>query len=50
MTIALEAAEEMNMMTPGLELSKSLYEKLAKEGDANSGTQALVKLYARDLY
>lgn len=48
MTIALEAAEEMNLMTPGLELSKSLYEKLAKEGEENSGTQALIKLYEKE--
>ncbi|RBW71359.1 NAD(P)-dependent oxidoreductase [Bacillus taeanensis] len=45
MTIALEAAKEMDLMTPGLELSKSLYEKLAETGEENSGTQALVKLF-----
>jgi 3-hydroxyisobutyrate dehydrogenase len=45
MTIALEAAKEMDLMTPGLELSKSLYEKLAESGEENSGTQALVKLF-----
>lgn len=45
MTIALESAEEMGMMTPGLRQAKSLYEELAKKGEANSGTQALYKLY-----
>lgn len=45
MNIALESAKEMGLMTPGLELAKSLYEKLASEGEENSGTQALFKLY-----
>ena len=47
MTIALESAEEMGMMTPGLKLAKTLYEQLAAEGEENSGTQALFKLYDR---
>ena len=47
MTIALESAEELGMMTPGLALAKSLYEQLAAEGEADSGTQALFKLYDR---
>ncbi|HEX7063514.1 MAG TPA: NAD(P)-dependent oxidoreductase [Bacillales bacterium] len=45
MAIALESAEEMGMMTPGLKLAKSLYDDLAERGDENSGTQALYKLY-----
>lgn len=45
MTIALEAAEEMGMMTPGLKLAKKLYDELASKGEENSGTQALYKLY-----
>lgn len=45
MTIALEAAEEMGLMTPGLELSLSLYKKLAERGDEDAGTQALIKLF-----
>jgi 3-hydroxyisobutyrate dehydrogenase len=45
MTIALESAKEMGLMTPGLELAKSLYEQLVAEGEENSGTQALYKLY-----
>jgi 3-hydroxyisobutyrate dehydrogenase len=44
MGIALEAAEEMGMMTPGLKLAKSLYDELAEKGEENSGTQALYKL------
>lgn len=47
MNIALESAKEMGLMTPGLELSKSLYEQLASEGEENSGTQVLYKLYLR---
>lgn len=45
MTIALEAAEKMNLMTPGLKLAKSLYDQLAEQGEENSGTQVLYKLY-----
>ncbi len=45
MTIALEAAEEMGLLTPGLKLAKESYETLAKQGEENSGTQALYKLY-----
>lgn len=47
MKIALESAKEMGLMIPGLELTKSLYEKLASEGEENSGTQALYKLYLK---
>lgn len=43
--IALDSAQEMGLLTPGLELAKSLYEKLAALGEENSGTQALYKLY-----
>ncbi|HVJ48274.1 NAD(P)-dependent oxidoreductase [Desulfitobacterium sp.] len=43
--IALDSAQEMGLKTPGLELAKSLYEKLATEGEENSGTQVLIKLY-----
>ncbi|MFO7942623.1 MAG: NAD(P)-dependent oxidoreductase [Bacillota bacterium] len=45
MTIALESAREMGLMTPGLELSLSLYQRLAKQGDEDAGTQALIKLF-----
>lgn len=44
MGIALAAAKEMGLNTPGLELSKSLYDELASQGEENSGTQALYKL------
>ncbi|MGG1663986.1 NAD(P)-dependent oxidoreductase [Brevibacillus sp. NRS-1366] len=45
MGIALEAAKEMGLLTPGLELSKSLYEELASKGEQDSGTQALIKWF-----
>jgi 3-hydroxyisobutyrate dehydrogenase len=45
MGIALESAGELGMMTPGLELARSLYDELAFLGEENSGTQALYKLY-----
>lgn len=44
MGIALDAAKEMGIKTPGLELAKSLYDQLADLGEENSGTQALYKL------
>ncbi|MFZ5945682.1 MAG: NAD(P)-dependent oxidoreductase [Bacillota bacterium] len=44
MTIALDSAKEMGLWTPGLELAKSLYEKLAESGEEESGTHALYKL------
>jgi 3-hydroxyisobutyrate dehydrogenase len=47
MNIALESAKEMGLLTPGLELTKSLYERLAAEGEENCGTQALYKLYLK---
>lgn len=45
MTVALESAEELGLLTPGLKLAKQLYEDLAEKGEENSGTQALYKLY-----
>jgi len=45
MNIALEAAAEMGLDTPGLALARSLYHRLAQEGEDNSGTQALYKLF-----
>lgn len=45
MKIAIDSAEAMNLDLPGLKLAKSLYEKLAKEGYENNGTQALLKYY-----
>jgi 3-hydroxyisobutyrate dehydrogenase len=49
MTIALNSAKEMGIRTPGLELTKSLYEELAEKGEENSGTQALYKLLSNKL-
>ncbi|MFC5649453.1 NAD(P)-dependent oxidoreductase [Paenibacillus solisilvae] len=49
MKIALDAAEEMGILTPGLELAKSLYDELAESGEADSGTQALFKLLNGEL-
>ena len=46
MTIASESADSMNLDTPGLNLAKSLYEKLAAQGGGDDGTQALFTLYA----
>lgn len=45
MKIAIDSAEAMKLDLPGLKLAKSLYEKLAKEGYENNGTQALLKYY-----
>ncbi|MFC3884317.1 NAD(P)-dependent oxidoreductase [Bacillus songklensis] len=45
MGIALEEAKAMGMETPGLALAKSLYDTLVQNGEENSGTQALYKLY-----
>lgn len=47
MIISLEAAKEVGMYAPGLELAHSLYQKLADMGEEYSGTQALFKLYDR---
>lgn len=46
MTIALESAQEMGLSTPGLSLSLDLYNELAEKGENDSGTQALIKLFA----
>jgi 3-hydroxyisobutyrate dehydrogenase len=43
MKIALESAEGMGLLTPGLALAKKLYEELAEMGEENNGTQALYK-------
>lgn len=45
MTIALDSAQEMGLSTPGLELSLRLYKELAENGENDSGTQALIKLF-----
>jgi 3-hydroxyisobutyrate dehydrogenase len=45
MTIASDSSKELNLSAHGLELAKSLYEKLAAQGNENDGTHALYKLY-----
>lgn len=45
MTIALKAAEKLNLQTPGLALAKSLYEQLQSAGHGDEGTQALYRWY-----
>ena len=47
MEIALEAAQEMNLDVPGLELALQRYRELAQSGRADLGTQALYQLYSR---
>ncbi|CAG9608606.1 NAD(P)-dependent oxidoreductase [Pseudoneobacillus rhizosphaerae] len=45
MKIALEEAENLGIEVPGLFLAKKMYEKLAENGEENSGTQALYKYW-----
>ncbi|MHB1341693.1 MAG: NAD(P)-dependent oxidoreductase [Coriobacteriia bacterium] len=45
--IALDEAQASGLDLPGLALAKQLYERLADEGGADLGTQALWLLYAR---
>ena len=45
MRIAIESAERMNLHLPGLVLAKQLYDRLARAGSENDGTQALFTLY-----
>jgi len=45
MRIALDSAREMGLATPGLELALSLYERMARQGGENDGTQGLYRLY-----
>lgn len=44
MGIAIESAQSSGLTLPGLELSMSLYQKLAASGGENDGTQALIKV------
>ncbi len=44
MNIALAEAEKMGLWTPGLELSKSLYDEIVREHKENKGTQVLFEL------
>lgn len=45
MKIAIEESESMEVRTPSLKLSKSLYDTLIDQGSGDLGTQALFKLY-----
>ncbi len=45
MTIAADSARSLDLETPGLDLAKKLYHRLAKKGCENDGTQALFKLF-----
>lgn len=45
MRLALEAARELEVSLPGLELVEKLYTRLMAEGGENNGTQALFQLY-----
>lgn len=45
MKIAMEAAQEMNLSTPGLSLALKMYEELASMGEEESGIHALLKYY-----
>jgi len=45
MKIALNSAEKTGIDLPGLALARSLYERLAEDGGAEDGTQALLRLF-----
>ncbi|WP_241503880.1 NAD(P)-dependent oxidoreductase [Ferruginivarius sediminum] len=45
MTIALEEAARMGLDLPGLELARSLYDRLVSDGFGEEGTQALYRVY-----
>jgi len=45
MTIARASSQDMDLFTPGLELTLSLYRKMAENGFENDGTQALFRLF-----
>jgi len=45
MKIALEAAQEMKIDTPGLRLALQMYEELVNRGEEESGIHVLIKYY-----
>lgn len=47
MGIALDSAQEMGIVLPGLALAESLYRRLAEKGLEDKGTQALFQYYLR---
>ena len=46
--IALEEAQKLSLELPNTQLATQFYEKLAKQGNENDGTQALIKLWWTD--
>ncbi|MFN2351759.1 MAG: NAD(P)-dependent oxidoreductase [Kiritimatiellia bacterium] len=46
MTIAAESADGLALETPGLDLALQLYRRLAEQGHADDGTQALYRLFS----
>lgn len=47
LTIAISEADRMQLELPGLQLARDLYEALAAQGHARSGTQALIIALAK---
>ena len=45
MEIALDEADRMGLDVPGLTLAREMYVKLSSQGESDSGTQALYKLF-----
>ena len=45
MNIALEEAKGLNLVLPGLELAREMYERLVERGFGDKGTQVLYKIY-----
>ncbi len=45
MRIAVESSKRLGLQAPGLDLALSLYDKLARMGHEDKGTQALFKLF-----
>ncbi len=46
LSIAVDSAQSMGLDLPGLELAKTMYEKLAAAGGGDLGTQGLYQLYS----
>ena len=46
MRLAIESADTLGLDTPGLDLAKASYDRLAEAGGDDQGTQALFRLYA----
>lgn len=49
LTIAQETAKELDISTPSLDVSLSLFKQLADIGEENNGTRAIMKLYEESL-